>query len=151
MKATGITPFARIVAICDAYENATSAIPEDRSLPGPQALKQVLRGRGTLYDNELANQFAKMVGLYPPGTIVELMNGSVGIVIAKNYRYQHLPKVILVLDEKHNAVPERVIDLARTVDNRLDSGYLISAAYIDGTFDIYLKDYREKGLVLSFN
>ena len=149
LKASGVSQFARIVAICDSYETLTSSLTIHRALPSTVALKQLLAGRGSLYDGDLVDQFQKMIGLYPLGTIVELLNGCVGIVMTKNYRYQYLPRIIIVLDEKKEKTKQRVIDLAKTMRGQLDNAYLVHAACIDGAYRVYLRDHREQGLVIQ--
>ena len=64
------------------------------------AMKIIYRDKGTHFDEYLALQFIKTIGLYPPGTIVELKNGFLAIVIERHHRYQHLPKVLLISDQK---------------------------------------------------
>ena len=46
----------------------------------------------------MIEQFIQTLGVYPVGTLVELSNGEVGIVIEQNQVRRLRPKIILVLD-----------------------------------------------------
>ncbi|MBR9910952.1 MAG: HD-GYP domain-containing protein [Gammaproteobacteria bacterium] len=151
LKASGISTFARIIAIVDAYDAMTTKRCYENARPSTEALKEIYRCRGTHFDEELAERFTEMVGLYPPGSIVELRNGQVGIVFDTNQKYRHLPKVLVVRDENKQPCPERVVALADTEKGTLDKTHLIQRVITDGTHGVTLQEYREKGLQISFN
>jgi hypothetical protein len=47
------------------------------------------------FDEKLLSAFIKCLGIYPPGTVVQLNNGSIGMVIAINPQDQLHPSVLL--------------------------------------------------------
>lgn len=149
LKATGISDFSRIIAIVDAYDAMTADRCYSRAIPSTEALKMIFKDRGTHFDERLALEFIKCVGLYPPGSIVELVNGLVGIVLETNYRYRHLPKIIVVHDLNKPLDKEQVLTLGDVEKKELDSGHLIRRALSDGSHGIYIREYREKGLVFA--
>ncbi len=151
LKSTGISDFSRIIAIVDAYDAMTAERCYAPAVPTTDAIKIIYHNRGTQFDERLADQFMDMIGLYPPGSIVELNNGMIGIVLNTNYRYRHLPKVILVRDTEKNSIKEKVINLANTEKGLLESDYLIKRVLVDGSHNVRLKDYREKGLQLNYS
>lgn len=150
LSASGISDFARIIAIVDAYDAMTADRCYSRALPGTEALKRLFDERGKQFDERLALEFIKCIGLYPPGSIVELINGLIGIVLETNHRYRHLPKVIIVKDLHHHFDKEYVLNLVDIEKGRLDKSHLIRRALSDGTYDIRLRDYRDRGLTLSY-
>jgi putative nucleotidyltransferase with HDIG domain len=150
LKAAGISDFARIIAIVDAYDAMTGDRCYSRAIPGTDALKRIFDERGKHFDERLALEFIKFVGLYPPGSIVELVNGLVGIVLETNYRYRHLPRIIVVKDLQQTLEKEQILNLADVEQKKLDKTYLIKRALRDGTHDIHLRDYREKGLTYTY-
>lgn len=147
LKASGISDFARIIAIVDAYDAMTADRCYSRSIPSTDALKNIFKDRGTHFDERLALEFMKCIGLYPPGSLVELVNGNIGIVLETNHRYRHLPRVIIVRDENGTAEKEQVLNLAEVEQGKLDKSFLVKRALRDGSYGIYMRDYKEKGLV----
>lgn len=150
LKAAGISDFARIIAIVDAYDAMTGDRCYSRAIPGTDALKHIFDDRGKHFDERLALEFIKCVGLYPPGSIVELLNGLVGIVLETNYRYRHLPKIIVVKDLNKPLDKEQILNLADVEQKKLDKSFLIKRALCDGTHGIRLQEYREKGLTFTY-
>jgi putative nucleotidyltransferase with HDIG domain len=149
LKASGISDFARIVAIVDAYDAMTADRCYSCAIPSTDALKRIFQDRGTQFDERLALEFIKSVGLYPPGSIVELVNGLVGIVLETNTRYRHLPKIIAVRDLNKPLEKERIIALGEIEQKTLDKGHLIKRALCDGSHGIFIREYREKGLMFK--
>lgn len=146
LKASGISELARIVAIVDAFDAMTSNRCYSPSITSTDALKVLYRERGTQFDERLVSEFIKAVGLYPPGSIVELVNGLVGIVLETNHRYRHLPRIIVVKDLHGELAHEKILRLAEIEAGKLDRDHLIRRVLLDGTYDIYVRDYQEKGL-----
>jgi hypothetical protein len=146
LKESGISQFARIIAIVDAYDAMTADRCYAPAIPTTAALKCIFKDRGTHFDEHLALEFIKCVGLYPPGSIVELVNGFVGIVLETNLRYHHLPKVIVVHDVNHKLEREKVVNLADVEQGKLDKNHLIKRVLKDGTYGVTIQSYRDKGL-----
>lgn len=149
IKASGTPTFSRIVAIVDAYD----AITADRCYAPAQtpteALNIIYKNRGSHFDEYLAKEFIRCVGIYPPGTLVELKNGMVGIVLSTNKKFSRLPKIIVVLDDQKKPCKERVYDLAEVHYERLSKGYLIVKTLTDGAYGVTLKAYKDKGLTVD--
>ncbi|MCE3251151.1 MAG: metal-dependent phosphohydrolase [Cellvibrio sp.] len=150
LKAAGISDLARIICIVDAYDAMTGDRCYSRAISSTDALKRIFQDRGTHFDERLALEFIKCVGLYPPGSIVELTNGLVGIVLESNHRYRHLPKIITVKDLNRPLEKEQIINLNEVEQKKLDKSFLIKRALCDGSYGIRICDYREKGLTFTF-
>jgi len=146
LKGAAIPSYARIIAIVDTYDAITADRCYAPGLSTNEALKILYEARETHFEGRLVDSFMKMIGLYPPGTIVELVNGKVALVLAANQKYQHLPRVIQVLDEGKNIVPEKVLNLADIEKGRLDKDNFIKRAHVDGAFGIRMHDYQQKGI-----
>lgn len=146
LKAADISQFARIISIVDAYDAMTSDRCYSRAIPTTEALKNIFHDRGTHFDDRLALEFIKCVGLYPPGSLVELVNGNVAIVLETNHRYRHLPRIIIVNHVNQVLEQEQVMNLADVEQGKLDKSYLVKRALPDGSNGVYLRDYKEKGL-----
>jgi len=150
LKASGISDFARIIGIVDAYDAMTGDRCYSRAIPGTEALKRIFHDRGTHFDERLALEFIKCVGLYPPGSLVELVNGLVGIVLESNHKYRHLPKIIVVKDLNKPLDKERIINLNEVEQKNLDKSFLIKRALCDGSYGIRIREYRERGLAFTY-
>lgn len=150
LPASSISRFSRIIAIVDAYDAMTADRCYQSAKTSTEAIKIIYQERGRHFDDKLALKFLQTVGLYPPGSIVELYSGEVGIVLETNLRYRHLPKVILLRDaEKRPLEHEKTVDLSLISKGELSKKYLIKQVWRDKSFDISMRDFREKGLLLQ--
>lgn len=148
ISAEGISQTTRIITLCDVYDAITNDRCYQDARPALEALRIIYNERGRQFDENLAEQFIRHIGIYPPGSIVELHSGEVGIVISTNQRNRHLPKVLLVRDAHKQPMTERVINLEQ-VASRHDEMQLISEARPNGSFGIRIEDYVKRGLNLS--
>lgn len=147
MPGSGISEFSRIIAIVDAYDAMTAERCYSEGMASTEALKVIFKDRGTHFDEKLALEFIKCIGLYPPGTLVELVNGLVCIVLETNTKYRHLPKVIAV--KKQDEILDKLfqIDLAEVEKGTLDKSFLIKRALKDGSFGVCIRDYWDTGMM----
>lgn len=143
-----ISLFSRIIAIVDAYDAMTADRCYQKARTSTEALKVIYQGRGTQFDERLALAFLETVGLYPPGSIVELVNGCVGVVVEASQKYKHLPVVTLVLDADKQLMPKPLIyNLSLIEAQELGKEFLVKHVHADGSFGLYLRDFQEKGLL----
>jgi putative nucleotidyltransferase with HDIG domain len=149
LKSSGISELAKMIAIVDAYDAMTADRCYSPGIPSTEALKIIFKDRGTHFDDRLALEFIKSVGLYPPGTLVELVNGLVAIVFETNTKFRHLPKVIVVKNQDKPLAKNVLVDLADVEKGKMEKTFLIKRALKDGSFGVFIKDYREQGLALS--
>jgi len=75
-----ISIYARMGAICDVYDAITSDRPYKGAWTPCEALTQMQGWHGH-FDPRLLEQFADSLGLYPIGTLVQLSNGELAIVM----------------------------------------------------------------------
>lgn len=141
-----LSSYSRIISIVDAFDAMTSDRCYDKARSTLEALKIIYREKGEHFDEGYALEFIQLIGPYPPGTIVELVNGAVGIVLSSEEKKRHLPKIKLVLDQDKNPQSEEIIDLlhvgtANVGSANLDKGWLIHRVLKDGDYDIYLEQY----------
>jgi hypothetical protein len=79
-----------------------------------QAAREACLGSGGVPD-EIGSALLKAVGLYPPGSFVELVSGELGIVIARGQR-ANLPYVAVLISASGSVLGEPV--LRDTLDRR---------------------------------
>ena len=73
---------ARIVSIVDTYDNHCNKFDYRESLTPYESLAFMFSVQGEMFDKDLLSQFIHCLGVYPPGTIVKLSNGSIGMIIS---------------------------------------------------------------------
>jgi HD-GYP domain-containing protein (c-di-GMP phosphodiesterase class II) len=74
---------ARILALVDRYDTLCSpdVIGRDAMMPA-EALATMFRNESARFDTALLSMLIKLLGVYPPGTVVQLSDGSLALVIA---------------------------------------------------------------------
>ncbi|MEH6557068.1 MAG: HD-GYP domain-containing protein [Oceanicoccus sp.] len=148
LKASGITEFTRVVTLCDVYDAITSERVYKAGRSSLDALKVLYQNKGTKFDKNLVDQYIGNIGLYPPGSIVELRNGLVGIVINTNYRHRHLPKVLVLRDEAKMPRPEKVLNLEVSAKNN-DKEHMIKTVIPNGSHGIRIEKHIKNGLTID--
>lgn len=152
LREDDITYFARIVGIVDVYDSVTTSHNNRDSINSTEALKNMYNWRNEMFDAGLVEQFIQCLGIYPVGSIVELDNGEVGIVIAVALDKRLQPKLMLVRDQLKKAyTPPRIINLALHSGDSKSSRYEINKVLEPGDYGIDLKSYllREMSVELS--
>jgi HD-GYP domain-containing protein (c-di-GMP phosphodiesterase class II) len=122
-----IPMLARMAAIGDTFDAITSDRPYAVGAAPHEAIRELYEMRNTAFQDELVEQFIQTLGPYPVGTLVELKNGEIAIVIAQNRMRRLRPKVVVLLDANKKtlaSIPARDL-MTETVD---DEGADISIA-----------------------
>lgn len=146
-----ISLFTRIISIVDAYDAMTADRCYSKAKSTTVALKIIYEERGKQFDDELALQFIKSIGLFPVGSVVELYNGQIGIVVDTNPRRRHLPRVVLVLDKDRTKKEKyKIADLSHIEEGDMPRDFLIKHVLPDGSFGVFLKAYQEEGILLKY-
>lgn len=102
LKGGEIPLFGRMAGIVDFFDAVTSERAHDNAMSPHAAIRYLYELRNTQFQEELIEQFIQTLGVYPVGTLVELSNGEVGIVMGQNQVRRLRPKIILVLDADKN-------------------------------------------------
>jgi HD-GYP domain-containing protein (c-di-GMP phosphodiesterase class II) len=120
LSAKEIPLSARIVSVTDAYEAMIRDKPYRGSMIGYKAVRQILNDNGRRFDSEILKVFIKSMGVYPPGSVVILQDGSVGKVV-RNHRDVPLRPVVQILvagnGEKIPASKQKTVDLLEASDS----------------------------------
>ena len=148
LKDSNISEITRMITICDVYDAITSERVYKQGQSSLEALKVLYQNRETKFDNRLVTEFIECIGLYPPGSIVELKNGEVGIVISTNYRHRHLPKVLIVRDSNKMPTKENVINLEKKAGSE-NNLYIINTVLPNGSHGIRIEKYIKRGLTIE--
>ncbi|MET1256011.1 HD-GYP domain-containing protein [Aliikangiella maris] len=146
LKGDQISTNVRIVSIIEVFDSLTSHQTYRKGMSVMDAYKVLMAGKNTHFDEELILKFIKWRSIYPPGCIVEMENGEVGIVIKAHKEHKLKPKVLLVLNEYKQPRRERMIDMSKLALDPESKPYKIIRAYENMAFGIDLQEYAEKGL-----
>lgn len=90
-----ISQLAQIVAIANVYDNHCNHIDPADSLTPYEALSHMFKRQQSELNPEMLARFIRCLGVYPPGSIVELSNDMVGMVISVNSANLLLPSLVL--------------------------------------------------------
>ena len=142
--------FAKVVGLVDTYDAITSNRVYDKGRASMQALDIIHKHRGSQFDKELAEAFIQMIGIYPPGSIVEMLNGEVGVVVESHPKHKLKPKVLMVRGaDRQELTPYRHLDLMQAPKDASDQPYQIAKEVPDGSYGIVLQDFVDEGLIMS--
>jgi len=113
-----IPVYGRMAAIIDCYDAMTSKRPFSAAKSPYAALQNIYNWRGSAFQPELVEQFLQCMGVYPTGSIVEMTNGEIGIVLSQNLTQRMRPKIMLLLDQdKAHFAEYKTIDLAKMFED----------------------------------
>ena len=105
-----MTMAARIVALVNRYDNLCNPHLLARALTPHESLSLLFAQGRSKYDTSILGAFIKMMGVYPPGSTVQLTDDRYGIVVAVNSARPLKPQV-LVYDAGTKRDEALVLDL----------------------------------------
>lgn len=95
-------PVTALLQICDVFEALTAVRPYKLALRPIEAYSIMLGDKGGFHPALLA-AFIQIVGLYPPGTFVQLADGRVGMVMEETRQIDR-PKLIITSTQQGKAL-----------------------------------------------
>lgn len=111
LKGYEIDELAQIVIVANAFDNLChTPIASEQKIPYT-ALSHLYKNCKHLYKEENLNILIKFMGVFPPGTVVQLSNNMVGLVISVNASNLLFPNV-LVYDPSVPRTQAPIIELA---------------------------------------
>lgn len=146
VSADKIPYFAKIVSVVDAFDAITSDRVYSDGRSTLEGLRILYDCRGQQFDEEIVRAFVRLVGIYPPGHIVDLTNGEVGIILSCQRNNKLRPKLIIVRDVEKKTCAERIVDLSSCKKDREGNPLRVKDIYTDGAFGVHLAEYKAKGL-----
>lgn len=150
LKDSQISYYAKLVSITDAYDAITSDRSYQNRRTTLKAQKILYESAGSHFDKELVRSFIQWLGIYPPGSIIEMSNGEVGIVLSVDPNWKTKPCVIMLLNEEKNVQPQRMVDLYKNNLDTQGNKYHIKVSHPNNTFGINLAEFQEKGVLKNW-
>ncbi|MGQ5523110.1 HD-GYP domain-containing protein [Chitinimonas sp. PSY-7] len=110
LRGEGILPLSKIICIVNTYDNLCNRPNPRDSLTPYEALALMFSQLRARFESHPLGLFIRCMGVYPPGTLVQLSNNALGLVMAVNSS-KPLKPTVLIYDPsvpKHEAV---ILDL----------------------------------------
>ena len=111
LKAQQIDPLARLLSIVNVYDNLCNPYHQVEARTPYEALAYMFATQRSKFDSTILNLLIKSLGVYPPGSLVMLSDGSYGIVISVNPSKPLRPYVMTYDSDIRNEAP-LIIDLS---------------------------------------
>jgi HD-GYP domain-containing protein (c-di-GMP phosphodiesterase class II) len=96
LKSEQIGVYGRMTAIADSFSAMITPRPYANASSAQETLLSLYEWGGTSFSAPMIEQFVQAIGVFPVGSLVELSNGEVAVVVAHN-RVRRLEPKVLVL------------------------------------------------------
>lgn len=114
-----LDPITAIVALANRYDRLCSPeSPEREALMPAEALSRLYRGELEKFDKRHLSLLIKLLGVYPPGTLVRLNDESLGLVVSPGS--DSLKPTVLVYSPEVDKRDAPTIDLADANDLKIE-------------------------------
>lgn len=144
ITAERIPYYAKIISIIDSYDTMISEQPYRHAISTLDACRHLYQSKNILYDTRLLSHFIHLIGIYAPGSLVEMNTGEVGIVIETDNIDGIKPKILLVLGSDKQTNNKRIIDLSRGVNTLINTTYSVKKSLVHGAFGIQVEDHLDR-------
>lgn len=95
ITASQIHLLSKLVTIANVYDNHCNKRNAEDCMTPYEALSCMFSKQKAALGEKLLATFIRCLGIYPPGTVVQLNNGSIGMIISVNPVNQLHPSVVL--------------------------------------------------------
>jgi len=99
LKEAAMTPAARVVSLVNYYDNLCNPVDISKAMTPHEALSFMFAQRRSKFEARALTLLIHSLGVYPPGSIVQLSNEAVAAVISINPKRSMRPCVV-VYDDK---------------------------------------------------
>jgi putative nucleotidyltransferase with HDIG domain len=96
VKRTGLNIGTMLCSIADVYDAMRSQRAYQQAFPSDRILDVMKRNDGVQFDQHLVRRFTQLLGIYPPGNLVRLDNGAMGVVVAVHAPDPFKPRVKVI-------------------------------------------------------
>ena len=110
-----ISLFSRIVMVVDRYDDLCNDPDLEKRLTPAEALSHLFVKQKTVFWSEAIVALVRVLGVYPPGSLVLLSNEAIGMVININVKNRLRP-LILLYNESGPSDQAEVLDLEEHED-----------------------------------
>jgi putative nucleotidyltransferase with HDIG domain len=93
-----------LCSIADVYDAMRSQRKYQQSFPSERVRAVLEKNDGQQFDLHLVRRFVQLIGIYPPGNLVKLNTGEIGVVLRVYAPDPHRPRVRVVMDRAGQAL-----------------------------------------------
>ncbi len=136
-----VSRYAKLVSIIDAYDAIVSDRPYNKAREPSHAFRILNHGKGKKFDPDLVEHFVEWLGIYPVGSLVEMVTGELAIVLKKHSKKSMSPRVMIVTDENKKTGYEKVIDLSLMEMHSNGKPYKIKSILVSNAHGINIRRY----------
>jgi len=104
---------SKMTTISDVYDALRSNRAYRYGLAPEKVYEIMIKDKGTAFDPFLLDNFFRIIGIWSPGTIVELSNGLIGIVRSENPDYIDKPQIDIFFDGNAMKKTESSVDMEK--------------------------------------
>ncbi len=144
ITAERIPYYAKIIGIIDAYDSMISDKPYSKGITTLDACRHIYQCKNTLFDKTILGHFIHFIGIYAPGSLVEMNTGEVGIIIETDNENGIKPRILLILGSDKLAKNGRIIDLKKGDITFTNTTYVIKKSLSNGAYGINVEDYMDQ-------
>jgi len=95
LKGDRISPLAKILALVNRYDNLCNPGNPAGALTPHEALSLIFAQMKTRFETHTLGAFIRMMGVYPPGSVVQLVDARYAMVVSVNSSRPLRPRVIV--------------------------------------------------------
>jgi HD-GYP domain-containing protein (c-di-GMP phosphodiesterase class II) len=117
---------AKIAAVADVFDALTAKRVYKAPMASRMAVSIMIESMGAHFDPEVVRVLLLSIGLYPPGTAVELSDGSIGVVVGSRNKDLVRPQVLIQIDYMG-----RKMDKIQIVDLSLGTSIFVRRTLLD--------------------
>jgi putative nucleotidyltransferase with HDIG domain len=104
---------AKIAAVADVFDALTEKRVYKEPMESRMAVSIMIESMGAHFDPDVVRVLLLSIGLYPPGTAVELSDGSIGVVVGSRNKDLVRPQVLIKIDYMGRKLDKiQIIDLS---------------------------------------
>lgn len=123
LKGDALPPLSRLIAVVDFYEEQLHPRNGMGSLHPNQVIASLYKKAGKQFDSQLTQLLIKVLGIYPPGSLVTLSDSTLALVMSSE---PSSPLKPMVLPFEKGRVPEGVDLISLQNDERTITGTVSS-------------------------
>lgn len=115
LTAAQISPLAKVLSVVNEFDNLCNPANPAKAYTPHEALSLLYGQQRARFDAKVIATFVRCMGIYPPGTLVVLSNGALGMVVSVNSS-RPLKPTVLVFDPAVKRGEALVVELEKEPD-----------------------------------
>ncbi|MEH6735640.1 MAG: DUF3391 domain-containing protein [Shewanella sp.] len=147
LKADKLDKLSQLIAVVNEYDNLSNGTNQTKGKPPSIALGLLYKNYKNKLNTEYISMLIKMLGIYPPGSIIELSSGQFAMVMSVNLQKLLCPNIV-VYDQ---LVPKDLAPIISLQDEGLTIVRSLPAAALPEKIHKYLNPREQISLGIGQN